>query len=826
MKSIFSSALASLIIIFSSFTSYASVVEISGRLADKKSAEPMGFANVTVFKSNKEILAGTVTAENGEFKLSAELSGGEYLQVSFIGYKDLRIELAPEGQKTKLNLGLIELEPESQSLEAAVVTAKVPLVEQKLDKIVVNVSQSVVASTSNAFELLKKSPGVSVDVNGNIQLNGQGVEIWIDGRPSKLSGSQLESLLTALNGNTIEKIEIMQHPSAKFDASGNGGIINIKTKKNFIKGLYGNVNLSYSAVPKADSYDNLQGSFLINYRARRSNTQLSYSTHNIGTAVDFDSVNEFGPDLSLKQTSLSELRGYRRGHFAKIGSDFYPDKKNTFGFLVNYYTSRNTQYTPEGSLATLYSGDNVISKIETHLDEPSSMDRIDANIYYIKNFSGVKELTLNADYGYYDSRDNGYQRSLTESAGIPAQKSAFTNNNSQYINIFSFKGDYKCSPFKKAILESGAKIATTWTNNNSVRRDSTDGAFVITPSQSNLFKYTETIGAAYASLSYQINKRWSIVTGLRGEYTKANGDWISAGEKSSRDYFGLFPTIYLGYTPKNWRLSLSYTRRIERPSFYQLNPFKNYIDATSSVTGNPNLSPSYTNSIALTAGYKSFLNISAIYSQTTDLVTQLPFFDQQTGDKIFLWDNYGKMTIAGAVLSITEYPLVKDLFYLSLNSIICSMSNRSNVDEAGNLQKSNSLFMNHYATLTTLLPHNWKMELVGFYMSGAQSGYMKVQNMGNLYLGIKKELLQKKLTLSLAVNDLLNTSNMDIITETLTNRYTLNQRMYQQKIEFGIKFNFGKVQSGRQNYKRENTSERVNSSSGGGISTGGLGGMN
>ena len=828
MKRILKPLLLVAIIIASSFSAISAEgpVTIKGKLLDKKNSEPLPFANVTLYNSQKSIVTGTTSKENGEFMLSAALSGGDTLHISFIGYNDIRIGLSQSAANgAAIDLGTIEVEPQSQTLQAAVVTAKVPLIEQKLDKIVVNVSQSVVAATSNAFELLKKSPGVTVDLNGNIQLNGQSVEIWIDGRPSKLSGSQLETVLTALNGSTIDKIEIMQHPSAKFDASGSGGIINIKTKRNFVKGLYGSASINYSMVPKLTCYDNGDASLLVNYRSKRANTMLTYTFNNNSYGIDLDSENEFGPVFSYKQSSDSRIRGYNRGHFAKIGTDFYPNQKNTFGFLVNYNTSRNTQYTDGYSNSALYVNNILQSKSISYIDQLDHFDRIDANIYYIRNFSGVKELTLNADYGYYDTQNDGFQRNITTPAGGSQKRGAFTNDNSQHINIFAFKADYKCSPFKKAMLETGAKIETTWTDNNSIRRDSIGGAYVIDPNQSNIFKYRETIGALYGSLSYQINKKWSIVAGLRGEYTKSTGDWISDETKSHKDYFKLFPTIYVGYSPKNWRFSLSYTRRINRPSFSQLNPFRYYIDPTSSITGNPDINPAYTNSIAFVAGYKSYFNISAIYSHTSNLVSQIPNFDAVTGDKTFYWGNYGSQTVAGGVLSIMEYPLVKNLFYFSLNSLFASLENCTAENIEDLYEKESSFFMTHYFTLTTLLPRNWKVEFVGYYMNGARSGGMKVDNICNFYAGVKKELMDKRLTLSLSMNDLFNTFKMNIETITPTNRYILNQHQFQQRISFGIKYNFGKVQSGRKNNKRDNTSQRVGNSSGGGISAGGMGGM-
>ena len=301
--------------------------DIKGKVIEKNTNESLPYATVTVVDGDGKVVGGATTTDNGDFSLSIIVEGDYKMLVSFIGFKDAVIPL--EVGTTNINLGKIELEADSENLAAAVVTAKVPLIEQKLDKIVMNVSESVMATTSNGYEILRKAPGISVDKDGNVLLNGNAVEVWVDGRPSRVNGTQLEVFLSALDGNTIEKIEIMQHPSSKYDASGSGGIINIKTKKSFIKGFYGNVTAYYTLYPYSNFHQGFNGSINLNYRNEKTNTYVSYTPRYFQGRESFDSETFYGENYNKSQVSDNLLGGTNKSNYAKFGQDLYLNKKNT-----------------------------------------------------------------------------------------------------------------------------------------------------------------------------------------------------------------------------------------------------------------------------------------------------------------------------------------------------------------------------------------------------------------------------------------------------------------------------------------------------------------
>lgn len=776
--------------------------DIKGKIIEKSNKESLPYATVTIINADGKVVSGATTSENGDFNLSAVVEGDYKLLVSFIGFKDKEIPL--QVGDSSLDLGKIEIELDSEQLSAAVVTAKVPLIEQKLDKIVMNVSESVMATTSNGYEILRKAPGISVDKDGNVLLNGQAVEIWVDGRPSRVNGTQLEVFLSALDGNTIEKIEIMQHPSAKYDASGSGGIINIKTKKSFIKGFYGNVSANYTMYPYSEFHQGFNGSVNLNYRSEKTNTYISYTPRYFQGRNSFNSETFYGSDYQNKQVSDNLLGGTNKNNYVKFGQDLYINDKNTIGYLV---AGKFSDFTMNSNYSDIYNYEdgNLVQKAISDIKQGDKTNNLDANLYYTHKFNDISELTMNLDYNYFDVDNYSMQRNKYYNPDTHTYTHAFTSDAKQYINIISGKIDYKNKLFKKGVYETGLKYTKSITDNNLVRRDSLLNDYEINNKLSNDFIYTEDIAAAYISASYQFSPKWSAMAGLRGEYTHTKGDWKSADTTTKQNYFDLFPTVFVGYNPaQDWRLSLSYTMRIERPRFMQLNPFRMYIDADSYVEGNPQLDPQYAHQLSLNAGYKRYFNFGLMLSHTTNFITQDPVIDQQTGGKAFKWLNFGSQTMYGVTASISELPIVNDVLFFSFNGFYSQAKVKS-----GNYKKS-APFYQLNGTLTAVLPAAFKLELSGFYMGKFPYGYMCIQPMHIVNLGIKKSILKDKATISLSFDDIFNGSNTKIKTydgDVLT--YNLDQRQFGRSIKLGFNWKFGQMQAKARSNKRDDTGSRV-----------------
>lgn len=765
---------------------------IEGRVVEKESMKALPFATVSIIGSDNKILTGAITSDDGSFKIANLQAGLVNVKVSFIGFRDTTLTVKIDETSLAKNVGTIVLSADRINLKSAVVTAKVPVIEQKLDKLVMNVSEAVTTQGSNALEILRKAPGVSIDPSGNILLNGTAVQVWIDGRPSNLSGQELESLLSGTDGSTIDKIEIISHPSARYDAEGGGGIINIKTKKNFAKGLSGTVRSSYNTAYDEKFYHAADGSLNLNYRSDKNNTTIAYTPRYNEHFEKIATVTDMGSGRVLD--GYTDISFNIMNHGIRVSNDHYINKTNIIGFIVNGLISDAKSTTGSGSGNKLFINNAITEITNSDIKGDEEFDYINTNLNYSRSMKNSQELTLNADYGYYDIQKFNAQENLFYNSNNVEIRDpeTFRSNSSQYINIYSFKADYEFTLLKKYRVESGLKWARSITDNDLLREDKLNNIWTKNNILSSVFKYNEDISAAYLSAARQLNPKMSLKAGLRAEMTQAEGRWISADTVTTKSYFDLFPTLFVGYNPnKNVRFGLSYTLRVKRPNFRQLNPFRIYLDALSSVEGNPDLDPQYNNQITLSMGLKQYFNISIVGQYTNNAIIQNPYFNSQTGEKMIIWDNFGKQNFTGVGLSVTEYPLTKWL-NLNTNIFVSHLTNKS-----GDFEEE-SFFTQGFVSTTFLLPKNYKVELVGTYQSGLPYGYFKVKPNGDFTIGIKKGFLDNRGNASLTFNDIFNTQKTKIsLNNGSINNYTLDNNQKTQKITFTISFRFGQSKASK-----------------------------
>lgn len=763
---------------------------ISGRVIEKENGKALPYATISLHDSSEKILGGTTSVDDGTFKIVNIAAGQCKVKVSFIGFKDTTLTINIDDVNSSINLGTLALASDAVALKSAVITAKVPVIEQKLDKIVMNVAEAVSTQGSNALDILKKAPGVSIDPSGNILLNGSAVQVWIDGRPSNLSGPELEALLNGTDGSTIDKIEIIAHPSSRYDASGSGGIINIKTKKNFAKGLNGSVRGSYNIAKNDDYFHGADGTINLNYRGEKTNTSISYSPRfNEG----YEAITTFtglGGGMTLDTYGDSRFTGLN--NTLRVANDYFKDKKNIFGFIVTGMLSDSKNYLGDKSGSWFKQNGNLVEKSISVIDGKDKFNYISTNLNYTRVFSEGQEMTINADYGLYDVEKRSNQENhFYDINDNPSRNSdIFRSNSLQDINIISFKADYEQILFKKYKLETGIKWARSITDNNLLREDNISGTWTKNNQLSSVFKYNEDISAAYLSLARQINGKMSAKAGLRAEMTDAKGEWISADTISNKRYINLFPTLFFGYNPnKNLRFGLSYTLRVRRPNFRQLNPFRMYIDATNAIEGNPDLDPQYSNQISLSLGIKQHFNFALNGQFSNNTIIQSPSFNNQTGERLIKWENFGEQNFLGASFSVTEYPVTKWL-NLNMNLFVANVSNKSGD------YKRESLFSQGYINSTFILPKNYKVELIGMYQSGVPYGYFTVKPSGEVDLGIKKSVIQNKGTISLMIYDILGTQqSRATLDDNSVEEYSFRNDYKSQRIAvtFSLRFGQGKA---------------------------------
>lgn len=772
---------------------------LSGKVLDKEG--PLPYATVAVY-DNQEVVAAGTTDENGCY--SFKIPAGEYsIRFSMIGYADKEYHyIIVEGECFFED---VLLEDDALVLDAAKVTERVELIEMKVDKLVMNVSQSAFAKGSNALELMKKAPGVTIDKDGNVKLNGKSVSVWIDGRPSYLDGKGLESLLRSTNGESIDKFELMEHPSSKYDASGQGGIINIKTKRNFLAGLNGSMGLGSGAMYFGPNYLPWQESFWMNlaYRTKKVNTFINVYEGIDNTPVSIDNQTTLKASKYF-QRAVTDFDNRYIGYNMKFGADWFFNDKNILGFIF-FMPGSQTTLDSRYSKTEQYIADALVSKSGANVNNSSKSIQYNANLNYSHIFDEARaaEVTVNADYYRNVTSDRNYQNDSTSIA--PAiddyiHTSIKDLNSLKRYDIYSVKSDYQSLVAGKYMVEAGTKWALSVNDNEGEEKLTYNWQ----PSGQVLTDvlYREHIGAAYATISGQVSPQLSVKLGLRGEYTNTYGRW-NAGEGGhttvSRNYFDLFPTVFLGYVPNpNVMLSASYTRRIQRPSYDQLNPTKQYIDANTTTVGNPDLKPSYSNEIGLSANILRHFTFSAGYTHIKDVATPNAEYDSETGNQRLVWKNFGTTQMVNFGANVAAFPIGKHFLLTTSFTGIYTHSFNKEIDF------SDATFGGMaYCEGSLLLDKDWKISLDAYGSSSMNYGNMLVKGRFGSNLAVSKTLISNRMTISLQFNDIFRSTRSDLEMLDVNNigaTALVLQRIDNQKILLDVTWNFGTAhQSKRRN---------------------------
>ena len=464
---------------------------------------------------------------------------------------------------------------------------------------------------------------MTIDKDCFVKLNGKSVSVWIDGRPSYLDGKALEAMLRSTNGESIDKFELMENPSSKYDAAGQGGIINIKTKRNLLQGFNGSTGLGGGGMYFSDIADlPWQESWWMNLAYRTEKTNSFFNIYESFYNTPINIVNDLNYQ-NIRQLGKTVLLNRSHDFNVKLGSDWFIDQKNTLGFILYAPGNKSRSWTKNSS-TEIFRDSELSDLSRSKINNVSKSIQGNANLNYTHIFDETKaqELTLNLDY-YKNMSEDDNKQTDTDLA-LPQQLPLGLLEQSIYAHkdydVYSAKADYQGLVAGKYMLEAGAK----WALSNTINKSTENKSETISNSKSD-FKYREHVGATYASLSGQIGMQWSFKVGLRGEYTNSFGDWTSSGQQSRRSYFDLFPTVFVGYNPSpDWRLGFSYTRRIDRPRYEQLNPTKTYVDSKTYTQGNPDIQPQYSDNFALNIGYGQHLSLSLNYYSVSLVINLIP----------------------------------------------------------------------------------------------------------------------------------------------------------------------------------------------------------
>lgn len=735
------------------FVGFAQNYTISG-LVHNQQNEPVGFAAISINQSKDSTLVkADVADEKGIFKIAGIPDGSYFLRISAVGQKLFQSAVFQVAGQD-VSFPTFQMEPEAKQLGEVKITGTKPLIEVKNDRLVFNVEGSINATGSNGLELLQRSPGVQVDKDENILVKGKtGVRIYIDGRPSPMSGRDLASTLKSMNSADIEAIEIITNPSAKYDAAGDLGIINIRLKKNAQLGTNGNLSLGamFGITPKYNASLNL------NHRNKKANFFGTYGFNQgkwQNTTYD---------DQILNGVAYNKIwHGLWRDttHNAKIGADYFINSKNTLGFSAN---GRVSNHNGGGESETFISkkrnttADSLLLSSQT--SNPEKNKNLNLNVNYRYADTTGRELNIDADYGIFSSRGVSYQpnKYFFKLTGDEPLERNYVTKTPVDITIKSLKADYE-QPFYKGKLGYGFKLSDVKSDNtfdfyNVVRNEQ-----VIDTNRSNRFKYLERVYAGYVNYNVSLNKKWDLQLGLRAEHTKSLGDLTSYKhnnlDKVDTTYLSLFPSGALSFKASpNHTWNLNYSRRINRPSYQNLNPFEYRVDELVYSKGNPFLKPEYANSFKLTHVYKGKLTTGLSYRRTRFPVVglRIPYDSSRT---YFITQNLDYSQSFGLDISITTS--ITKWWEVYFNFSGYHNLWRAALDN-GIIVNNRTTAFNFNGQNTFKLKNNWTLELTGWY----NSPYRRIDynwQMGMMDAGVQKKFWKDNASLKVTYSDILHTA--------------------------------------------------------------------
>ncbi len=796
------------------FSSVIFAQKISGVVKDQQ-GKGLDKTTVSLLKSkDSSVIKLSVTDNDGRFSFQVE--PGQYLvSLSHVGYlpQFSKVIDATAGDASTGDIGMIKAD---KALQGVTVTSQKPMVEVKADKTILNVEGTINSVGQDALELLRKSPGVMLDKDDNISLAGKnGVQVYIDGKPSPLSGTDLTNYLKSLQSAQIEAIELITNPSAKYEAAGNAGIINIKLKKNKTYGTNGSVNAGYG-IGKFGKYN---AGIALNHRNKYVNLFGNYNYNHGDNASNFRMRN-IRFDTLFQQ--LNSINFQNNSHGFKAGLDYFINAKSTIGAMVNGNLASN-DIRSSGPMTFTYNG--ILDRtLYAESNNDINRDNVNTNLNYRYAVTGGKELNIDADYGFFKIRSNQMQPNVyKDAAGNTIGSYTYNMIAPTDIDLYSVKADYEQN-FKGGRLGIGGKVGFVNTDNDFQRYNVFPGSKVLDTLKSNTFQYKENINALYVNYNKGF-KGYMVQFGLRAEnthskgtstgFTKGTTDYEPYDSSFDRNYTDLFPSASLTFNKnpmKQW--SFTYSRRIDRPAYQDLNPFEFKLNEYTYMKGNTLLRPQYTNSFGITNIYKFRLTTALNYSHVKDIFAQLPDTVEKT--KGFLTKkNLATQDIVSLNIS---YPFQYKWysFFATANSFYSLYQ----ADFGGGDRKINQkvFAFTYFMQNSFKLGKGWTGELSGYYSSPTVwQGVIKAKSMGFVDAGLQKTLFNNKANLKLAVSDIFKTLRFRGSTTFAGSDSHVkgHWESRQFKVNFTYRFGSNQVKAARQRKTSlEEETNRANSSGG------------
>lgn len=778
-----------------SFCAYAqNTGKISGAIQDGSSQKKMESLSISLLKSaDSSVVKTAVSNKEGQFSFENLLPGTYLVLASSATHQPTYSGLLQISETASdKNVGTLTLMPITKKLDEVVVTSKKQFIERKIDKTIINPDALISNAGANAFEMLEKAPGVSVDKDGNISLKGkQGVIIMVDGKPTYLSGPDLVNFLTNLPASNLELVEIMTNPPAKYDAAGNSGIINFKTKRIKLKGFNG----SLSSNQAVGEFFRTNNSLNLNYRKGKVNlfSTLNGNYRKQSQYLDIDREYLF-IDKSVRaifqQNSIE--RRTRQYYALKTGMDFYATKKTTLGLV---FTGNMSPYSDPG-MNTSYLRDAAFvldSTVVANKTQEGEWTHHGVNVNMRHKFDSTgRELTADVDILKYGGDVN---QMINSKNYLPNGNISFENTITGIlpsdVHIFSIKTDYTQMIGKKIKMDAGIKTSFVETSNKANYFNTVNNITTVDKARTTNFDYKENINAAYVNMSAEV-KKWGFQAGLRAENTSYEGiqygNFLQPDSTFKNNYNSLFPTMYVSYkhNDKN-QFGFNYGRRINRPNYENLNPFINFIDIYTYDVGNPFLRPMFSNNLELTHTYKNFLTTTVNYTHTNNLFGEA--FDQEGEAIVVRPSNFGNVQVANFSVSAQVKPtkwwtaqLYSEVSYTDIDAQI--KGNDIDLQMVTYSANANNQFQ---------FNKGWSAELSGFFRSKGLENQINIRSLYQLNAGVQKQILKKKGSLRLAISDFTGPMKISgFIANIETANASFRQRRDSRVLTLGFNYRFGK----------------------------------
>lgn len=723
--------------------------------SDATPAKAVEFASVALLnKATGKTVDGTVADEKGKFALTKLVAGDYQVLVSFVGFRNKTISNLTLTNGQTLDLGIIRLSANTKTLEEVTVVGQAALVEEKVDRLVYNADKDITAKGGDATDILRKVPMLTVDLDGNVSLRGsQNIRVLINNKPSTIVASSVADALKQIPADQIKTVEVITSPSAKYDAEGSGGIINIITKKNSLQGL--NLNID-SGVGNRGSLLSLNG----NYRKGKAGFTLGgfgRAMYNTVTKTNLDQTSQVGNVTTLTRQSGN---GHSSGLFGQynLGFDYDLAKNQSITAGVRYGV-RN-MLSQQDLVTQLFRNSALSSTANRNVDAKNLSGTVDANIDYLHTFKPQQEWSISTLYSRNDLTNN-FDADLFNGTG---ELSARQRNLNKNVNQeFTLQTDYQTPIKKNQLLEFGGKAIFREVNSDYRYLLAGPSGNFTTEANNTLgeLTYHQNIAAGYSSYTYTTKSRYTFKGGLRYEHTFIDASTREGGNLGVGDYGVLVPSVNASKTFKGTTLKLGFNRRIQRPGLQQLNPNFNAANPQNITIGNPRLRPELTNNLELglskTIG-KTFINATFFGRITNNAITQISQpSDTIPGAIVTTYQNIGRQHTYGtnlfanvAATSKINIGVFLNAFYSSLTGQAMGLDGASATLTNSGMNISGGTFMN--ATFR----NGWGAQAFGFLqgsqvqLQGRQGGF------GFYTVGVKKEFANKKASLGLAAENFLS----------------------------------------------------------------------